>query len=156
MIALTLLQMNGPAARAADDDPYTTTVAVDATADSIVNARDKARHEGEHKALAAIAERLSPGAAGSPKLAKLDDNAVTNLVASFEVANERMSAVRYIADYTFHFRPAETQRALKSAGINPTAAATPGAPGAPGGKPVAVLPVYQSGGHAVLLSLIHI
>src|SRR5579872_4654455 len=147
-ILLTLLGMNGPAARAAEDDPYTTTVGVDATADSIVNAREKARHEGEHKALAAIAERLSPGAAASPKLAKLDDNAVTNLVASFEVANERMSAVRYLAYYTFHFRPAETQRVLKSAGISANAADA--APGAAPSKPIVMLPVYQAGGRAVL------
>ena len=60
----------------------------------------------------AIVERLAGGRAKA-KLPKLDDNAITDLVASFEVANERMSAVRYIADYTFHFRPADVQRVLQ-------------------------------------------
>ncbi|HEX3536181.1 MAG TPA: DUF2066 domain-containing protein [Stellaceae bacterium] len=150
LVLLALLfGVSAPPARAADDDPFTVTVPVDATADSIVSARDKARHDGEHRALAAIAERVAAGSGASPKLAKLDDNAVTNLVASFEVANERMSAVRYLADYTFHFRPAETQRVLKSAGISPSAAAADAAAG-PGGKPIVMLPVYQAGGRAVL------
>ena len=138
----------GAAVLAADDDPFTVTVPVDATADNPVNAREKARHDGEHRALAAIAERFNGGAALPEKLGKLDDNTVTNLVASFEVANERMSAVRYIADYTFHFRPAETQRALKTAGIAGNAATADAA--AAGGKAIVVLPVYQPGGHAVL------
>ena len=61
-LALAALIALPTAAGHADDDPYTATVSVDATADSIVNARDKARHEGEHKALAAIAEHFSAGA----------------------------------------------------------------------------------------------
>jgi hypothetical protein len=149
LVLLALLfGVSGPAVRAADDDPFTVTVPVDASADNAVNAREKARHDGEHRALAAIAERVVAGSGASPKLAKLDDNAVTNLVASFEVANERMSAVRYLADYTFHFRPAETQRVLKSAGISPNAATADAVSG--GGKPAVMLPVYQAGGHAVL------
>ena len=148
-VALTLLAGTWPA-RAADDDPFTVTVPVDATADNAVNARDKARHDGEHRALAAIAEHFNAGPAAAARLAKLEDNAVTSLVASFEVANERMSAVRYLADYTFHFRPAETQRALKSAGVNPNAAAADAGAAAAGGKATIVLPVYQAAGRAVL------
>src|SRR5205807_8057234 len=71
----------------------------------------------------------------SGKLAKLDDKAITDLVTSFEVANERMSAVRYAADYTFHFRPAEARRALRGAGIGL---------GEGDAKPVVLLPVYQA------------
>jgi len=150
LIVLTLLAGTRPA-RAADDDPFTVMVPVDATADNAANARDKARHDGEHRALTAIAEHFNAAHAAAAKLAKLEDNAVTSLVASFEVANERMSAVRYLADYTFHFRPAETQRALRSAGVNPNAAAAADAgAAAAGGKPTIVLPVYQAAGHAVL------
>ncbi len=89
-----------------------------------------ARIDGQRRALAAIAARQSGGTTPA-KLPKLDDNAIGNLVASFEVANERMSAVRYVADYTFHFRPDETRRALGSPG--PAAAEA-------SGKPVVVLP----------------
>lgn len=144
-----LALLAGPRPARADNDPFTVTVPVDATADTVVNARDKARHEGEHRALAAIAEHFNAAAGAAGKLVKLDDNAVTNLVASFEVANERMSAVRYAADYTFHFRPAETQRVLKSAGVSLTAAPNADSAAA-AGKPSVVLPVYQTAGGVVL------
>ena len=108
---LVLVQAAGGAARAQEADPFSATVKVDARADTAVKARETARVDGQRRALAAIAERLSGG--GAPvKPPKLDDKTITDLVASFEVANERMSAVRYVADYTFHFRPAETRRVL--------------------------------------------
>jgi hypothetical protein len=129
---------------AAEDDPYSVTVSVDATSDTIGKARDMARGDGQRRALAALAERLS-GAKGAAKLPKIDDKALTDLVASFEVANERMSTVRYVADVTYHFRPAEVQRVLQKAGI-----ALGGEGGAEPGKSVILLPVYQSGAAAVL------
>jgi len=134
---------------AADDDPYTATVTVDATSDSVAKSRDMARVDGARRALAAIADRLA-GGPGKTKPLKLSDNQITDLVASFEVANEKMSAVRYVADYTFHFRPTETAKALQSAGvtIGDANAATAGT--AAVGKPVVVLPVYQDGATAVL------
>jgi hypothetical protein len=71
-----------------------------------------------------------------------------------------MSAVRYVADYTFHFRQAELTKAMQSAGIAiadtatpaPGAPASPGAPAAPAAaaKPIVVLPVYQTDGDSVL------
>jgi len=139
-LLLLLLVGFGPAARAQTDDPYTETVKVDAAADTAVNARERARVDGQRRALTAVADRLA-GGPGKGKLPRLDNNAITDMVASFEVANERVSAVRYIADYTFHFRPAELQKVLKLAGIS--------APDA-GGKPRVVLPVYQIGTKAVL------
>ena len=97
---LLVLALGAPGpARAADDDPYSATIKVDATADSASKAREAARIDGQRRALTAIAERVSGG--NPVKLPKLDDNAIANLVANFEVANERMSAVRYIAEYTF-------------------------------------------------------
>lgn len=132
-------------ARAQDaDDPYTATVKVDATADSPAGAREAARIDGQRRALAAIADRLS-GGTGAAKLTKLDDRTITDMVASFEVANEKMSAVRYLADYTFHFRPAALQRALRNAGV-----ALSDQPGKEPGKPAVVLPVYQTASGAVL------
>ncbi|HKS89360.1 MAG TPA: DUF2066 domain-containing protein [Stellaceae bacterium] len=130
----------GPPAHADDADPYSATVTVDATADSVIKARDAARLDGQRRALAAVVQQLAGGNA-PPKLPKLDDQAITNLVASFAVANERMSAVRYVADYTFHFQPTGIRHLMGNAGI--AVAAEPG-------KPLIVLPVYQSGGAAAL------
>ena len=125
--------------RAEEPDPLAATVAVDATADTVVKAREMARIDGQRRALATVAERLAGGTPAKPP--KLDDKAITDLVLSFDVANERMSAVRYAADYTFHFRPEETRRVLQKAGI-----AAAGEPP----KSVILIPVYQSAGQSRL------
>ena len=130
----------------AQDDAFTATVTVDATADDVAKAREMARRDGQRKALIAVVDKLT-GGPGKAKLPKLSDNQITDLVASFEVANEKMTAVRYTADYTYHFRPTETQTMLTAAGITlnlpnapDTGTATavppgPGAPAAPGATP---------------------
>jgi hypothetical protein len=136
-----------PAGRAQEADPFTVTVKVDATADNVIKAREAARLDGERRALATVAGQLSgitPAGDVSGKLAKLDDKTISDLVTSFEVAHERMSAVRYLADYTFHFRPEGVRHVMRSAGI--TLAETPAAPA----KPMVVLPVYQAAGQSRL------
>ncbi|MBV9861136.1 MAG: DUF2066 domain-containing protein [Alphaproteobacteria bacterium] len=156
---------------AQDEDSFSATVKVDATAESAAAAREIARHDGQRRALIQILGRLA-GDPDSPKLAKLDekalpDKAISAMVVSFEVANERMSAVRYLADYTFHFRPGEVKRVLRSVGLavaaesGGNATASPatkeggdkqGAAATPGdaAKPVVVLPVWRSGGKTTL------
>jgi len=146
-VAVLVLGPAGQPGRAEEPDPFSATIAADATAETVVKARESARLDGQRRALAAVVERLAAGAAqggaaanGAAKLAKLDDKTITDLVASFEVANERMSAVHYAADFTFHFRPAEVKRTIRAAGI-----ALGGDEGG-GGKPPVVIPVWQSGG----------
>src|SRR5207253_1596414 len=148
---LLLFPILTPLSRAQEaEDPYTATVKVDATADTAAKAREAARLDGQRRALGAVADRLSGGGA---KLAKLDDKTIADLVANFEVANERMSAVRYLADYTFHFRAEPVQRVLRGAGI-----ALSGEPGKEGSKEagkdtgasLVLLPVYQPAGEALL------
>jgi Uncharacterized protein conserved in bacteria (DUF2066) len=143
---------------AEDQSPdFSATVKVDATADTAAAARDLARIDGQRKALAAVLDRLS-GSPDPAKLPKLDDKAITDMVESFEVANERMSAVRYIADYTFHFRPSKVRRlvhvvdnASVEASNKPTSeAASKSAVPESVPKPIVVLPVYQDGGRIVL------
>jgi hypothetical protein len=155
---LLLGQTAGGPAWAEGADPFSATVKVDARADTVVKARETARVEGQRRALAAVAEGLSGGAPVKPP--RLDDKTITDLVANFEVANERMSAVRYIADYTFHFRPAETRRVLGIAAAaaaaenspKPTADERPAKPGvaAPNAAPTVIIPVFESAGRAVL------
>ena len=147
---------DGASRRAAADDPYTTTVTVDATSDSVAKARDIARVDGARRALNTIIAALA-GGADKVKPLKLSDNQVTDLVASFEVANEKMTAVRYTADYTYHFKPADVAKAMQGAGIavsnnSPPNTGAPGAAPATGAasKPVVVLPIYQTGDTAVL------
>lgn len=128
-------------ARADDQqDPYSTTVKVDATADSAAAARTIARNDGQRRALDDIVQRLS-GSADLSKLPKLDDQKITDMVASFEVAHEKMSTVRYLADYTFHFRPEKIRQLLRTASIAFSETSN---------RPVVVVPVYRDGEQLVL------
>lgn len=138
---LLIAALGGAPARAADQpDPYSATVKVDATADSAAAARTLARVDGQRHALEDVVKGLS-GSTDEPKLPKLDDQAITGLVASFEVAHEKMSTVRYLADYTFHFRAAKIRQLMRSAGISPVA---------PPAKPVVIVPLYRDGDKLVL------
>lgn len=140
-LLLLLMALVHPPAAVADTrpDPYSITVKVDATADNVVDARRKARLDGQRDALTQLVAQLSGSTAAS--LPKLDDSQITNLVDSFEVADEHMSAVRYLAEYTFHFRPARVRRLMHDAGI---------AMAQPAAKPAIVLPVFEDGGAPVL------
>jgi hypothetical protein len=160
MLLLGVMLRTGPTLAEEQREGFSATVKVDATADSVAAARELARVDGQRRALVLVMDRLS-GSTDSAKLPKLDDNTITDMVESFEVANERMSAVRYLADYTFHFRPAKVRRLVHTAdnapaegnsrpavdegGGKPRPAVAEG-----GGKPVIVLPVYKDSGSAVL------
>jgi hypothetical protein len=140
----------------AEDAPeaYSATVKVDATAESAPAAREAARIDGQRRALNAVIERLSGSAEAKPP--KLEDKAITDMVGSFEVANERMSAVRYVADLTFHFRPAKVRRLVRV--VEPASTETPGKSASEGSKPpveagnrsIVVIPVYRDGASIVL------
>jgi Uncharacterized protein conserved in bacteria (DUF2066) len=141
----------GPAFGQDSEEAYSATVKVDATAENTATARELARIDGQRRALAAVIERLS-GSSETVKPPKLDDKTITGMVDSFEVANERMSAVRYIADYTFHFRPSKVRRLVRVADTAPqesgNKSATEGAAKPPpetANRTVIVLPVYQDG-----------
>jgi hypothetical protein len=154
-LLLAALIATPPAAADEQPDAYTVTIRVDATADNAIEARRMARLDGQRQALAKAVAQL----AGSPdvKLPKLQDSAITDMVDSFEVANEHMSAVRYVADYTFHFRPARVRRLMQQAGIaigsgapagNASAAGNAAERG--GGKAAVILPVFKDGTGVVL------
>src|SRR5690242_5281760 len=145
----------GTAPAESTDEAYSATIKVDATAENAAAAREAARIDGQRRALSAVIERLS----GSPdaKPPKLDDKAITDMVASFEVRNERMSAVRYLADYTFHFRPSKVRRLVKVVEPAATESADKGAgetksnAAAEGGsRAIVVLPVFKDGGDIAL------
>jgi hypothetical protein len=145
-----------PACAEASDEAYSATVKVDATADTAAAARESARTDGQRRALTAVIGRLS-GSPEATKLPKLDDKAITDLVDSFEVANERMSAVHYVADYTFHFRPSKIRRLVRVAdsaapdsGGKTMAESGAKTSGDADNRPIVVLPVYNDGASLVL------
>jgi hypothetical protein len=128
---------------------FSATVKVDATADTAAAARDLARIDGQRRALAQVIDRLS-GTEDSSKLTKLDDKGITDMVESFEVANERMSAVHYLADYTFHFRPSKVRRLAHTADSAPSETNSKPAIVGGGGKPLVILPIFKDSAGSIL------
>jgi hypothetical protein len=148
-IAAVLMLLTARPAPAADDDAaYTATVPVDASADNPQKARELARRDGERRALTEVVAKLS-GAADAPQVVKLDERKISDMVLSFEVANEHMSAVRYLADYTFHFDPAKVKPLLGAAANAPAGGGAVPGPAA-GAVSAVVLPLWVEGDKPVL------
>jgi hypothetical protein len=139
MLALVALVIGGSGhAVAATNFPSAFVVAgvpVDATAQNAVAAREAARLQGQRAAFRRLLERLTPKSAW-PRLPMPGDETVVNLVQDFEVANERSSGVRYLANYTFRFNPTGIRKLLHAAGLPITELAS---------KPVVIVPVLKSG-----------
>src|SRR5437016_6197805 len=157
LLLLVVAAQSGAAFAQDRSESFSATVKIDATADTATAARDLARIDGQRRALRLVIDRLS-GSTDNAKLAKLDDKTITGMVESFEVANERMSAVRYLGDYTFHLRPSKVRRLVNIADSTTTdggarpALSDGGNKPVPesGGKPIVVLPVYKDAARTVL------
>ena len=131
----------GHAGAAASADIFTVAdIPVDATASDAVAAREAARVDGQRRAFRALLERLTL-VADRGRLPRVGDQQLTEMVRDFEVANERSSAVRYLAIYTFRFRPDAVRSLLRNAGI-PFAETV--------SKPVVVLAVLRHDDTALL------
>ncbi len=113
-------------------------VPADVTAANANTARDQALSQAERAALTQLLTRLG---AGEGLSVKLGDDAIANMVQSFEVQNEKASGVRYIGVFSIQFRPSAVRKFLTA--HNVTADENRGAP-------VLVLPVMTTGGRAVL------
>lgn len=140
-VILTALAGVLPARAAGRNDAFTVSaVPVDATAADATAAREAARLAGERQAFQTLLQRLTR-AADRGRLPKASDATLNNVIASFEVANERHSGVRYLANYTYHFRPDAVRALLSGAGV-PFAETM--------SKPLLVLPVLDAAGGPVL------
>jgi hypothetical protein len=136
LMALVAAGIGGAAAQQQRVDVFTVSpVPVDATAANATAARDMAIAQGEASAFDTLMQRLTL-AADRSKLPKLDRAAIEELVQGFEVANERRSGVRYLADFTVHFRPDAVRQLLRQNGIGFAETLS---------KPVVVLPVWHNG-----------
>ena len=149
LLLLSVMTHGGPTLAEDQVDGFSATVRVDAIADSVGAARELARVDGQRRALALVIDRLS-GSQDSAKLPKLDDKTVTDMVESFEVANERMSAVRYLADYNFHFRPSKVRRLVHTVESAPAEANNGPVVAEGGGKALIILPVYKDSAGTLL------
>ena len=115
-------------------------VKVDVTAASTAVARDKALEMGGRIAFRRLLERLTLRA-DHGRLPEFSAKEITAFVLDFSVADEKASAVRYLASLNYSFRADEVRRLLMDLSIR--FAETPS-------KPVLVLPVYQAAGSLLL------
>ena len=121
----------GPAA-AAPADPFAVSgVHVDATGGSAAAARDAAMAQGRPIAWARLYRTLAPQSAWGKQPA-LNDFQLQHIIRSYEIANERRSNTRYIADVTYVFNRAEVRKILRATGA-PLAEA--------GAKPALIVPL---------------
>lgn len=142
MLATVLVPaLSSVPATAADADLFTVrAVAVDATAETAPAARDRAVAEGRRQAFKRLVDRLVP-ASDAARIPAPTDAELQRMVLGFEVANERSSAVRWIADLTLAFDPNAVRSVLRSAGA-PYAETR--------SLPVLVIPLYETGGETIL------
>ena len=108
-------------------------VAVDARARTATEARTQGLQGGQIDALNRLFRRLVPRPYHD-QMPQLAAREAIDLVRDFSVANERSSAVRYLADLTVRFRPESVRSALRFANV-PFAETV--------SKPVVVVPLYQ-------------
>jgi len=140
LAALVVLALGMGAARAQTGQPYTVTVNVDVEGENAQAARQAALAQGQRLAMRRLLERLTLPADHS-RLPQVDPSRIEQVVRSMEIANERSSDVRYIADLTVRFDPDGVRRILDGAGINYVDSAS---------KPIVVLPVWRSPNGPVL------
>ncbi|MGP1394317.1 MAG: DUF2066 domain-containing protein [Inquilinaceae bacterium] len=118
-------------------DIYTVSgIEVEGTGATSSAARDSAFAQGQRLALAALIDRVAgPGAALD--VATVSDQDVGNLLRSFRVEEERVSAGRYAATLSFDFWPDAVRDLLRQRAVTYTD--TPS-------RPILVLPIYRSEG----------
>jgi hypothetical protein len=135
LVALALIGLAGTQVARAANAFTVTGVAVDQTAATTQAAKDAAIADGERKALKALFDHIT-SPADQAKLPKLADKDLTELVSGYEVEQEKLSSVRYIAQLTVAFYPASIRSLLRNAGVAFAEASS---------VPVAILPVLTDG-----------
>ncbi len=138
--ALALAVAPAGSTPAAQDVFEVSGVAVDVTAETAAAARARALASGERRAFEILLDRLTLKS-DIDRLPVLSAADRAGLVQDLSVANEKTSAVRYLAELTFRFKPREVRKLLRDLAID--FAETPS-------KPVLVLPVYRAAGVVVL------
>lgn len=89
---------------------------IDATAGSIILARDAAMAQGRADAWTQLYRRLTASSLWDQQ-PQLSDAQLLRLVRNFDVSGERRSTTRYVADVTYRFNPAAVRLVLRQAGI---------------------------------------
>lgn len=114
-----------------------TGVKVEAAAESAISARDAAMAQGRAAAWTKLFRRLT-AAANWRKQPMLEEKVLERLIGgAYEVANERRSTTRYVAEVTFNFNPNAVRAVLRQNRIAFTETRSP---------PVLVVPLIAGNG----------
>ncbi len=113
-------------------------VAVDVTAASVTEARERGLTQGRVVGFRTVLGRLvaRDDLANVPELTAVQ---IIDMVRDFSIANERSSAVRYLADLTVRFDPVSVRRLLRNANIPLTETLS---------KPLVVVPLMREDANA--------
>ncbi len=131
----------GPAAKADVEVYKVSRIQVDVTADTATSAREAALAQGHREAYQRLMARLvlDEDRADVPNLGQRD---IAQLIQDFSVVNEKTSAVRYLAELTFRFKPDEVRNLFRTYRLRFTETRS---------KPLLVLPIFLTEAGEVLL-----
>jgi len=127
-------------AQTAEDVFTVRDVQVDVTAKNAVEAREKAFEQAQKAAFMALAERLL-GEGDPSRLVPPASNLISTMIKDFEITQEKLSAVQYIASYTFRFDGPSVRAHFNMRGQVYSDVVS---------RPVLVLPFFKMGAHSVL------
>jgi len=103
-------------ARAAGDVYTIVRLPIDASGPSAAEARDIAMSQGRVEALQQLFRRLTPQTYWGV-LPLVSGSDAVSMVAGLQLANEKTSPTRYLAQVTYSFKPARIREALRQANI---------------------------------------
>lgn len=109
-------------------------IPVDVTAATITDARERGLTQGRVAGYRQVIARIV-AREDMDRVPQLSSTQIIDLVRDFSIANERSSAVRYLADLTVRFDPVAVRRLLRNANIPFTETLS---------KPLVVVPMMRS------------
>jgi hypothetical protein len=115
-------------------------VPVDVTAGSVGEARERGLTQGRVLGFRRILERIV-ARDDLPRVPQQSAEQIIEMVRDFSIANERSSAVRYLAELTVRFNANAIRQLLRNAGVPFTETLS---------RPLVVVPVMITGGNASL------
>ncbi len=110
-------------------------VPVDVTAANVTEARERGLTQGRVNGFRKVVERIV-AREDLARVPQLNATQIIDIVREFSIANERSSAVRYLADLTVRFDGADIRRVLRNANIPFTETIS---------KPLVVVPLMREG-----------
>lgn len=126
-------------------------VEVDITAKNAIEARDQAFNAAQEKAFGELAKRMLPeGEAATYKIPTL--STISALIKDYEVTKEKLSSVRYLGTYTFHFDEDGVNRVFNSTGPSYADSSSSATATKSSGKSLLILPFFQADAEMILWS----